>query len=363
MDFFKKYTSNTLASTGNHYVFTTENENRIIKSRTFYKVFHGGEYNYSFLFSNIIDSTYADGSVSHKNMITGSYKIHEMNVGVTDYCDYNYGKEPKEWLKVTFNSKREKTANPGEFFCTDEVKISAQKNEYICVELLFSGKTIPKNEQSPIPSFVLKNGVWEISTDHPAVAMVGCDRKVKGRIAFLGDSITQGSGAPFNSYLGFAAVASENTSDDYAFWNIGLGFARADDAASDGAWLYKAKQNDIVVMCFGVNDILHGGFNAEDIKARINIIIDKLNENGTKVILQTTPPFDYQGEQIEVWNNVNNCIKAELSKKVLAVFDCVPFLSKSESEPQIAKYGGHPNGVGGKIWGEALAKKLKEVIL
>ena len=80
----------------------------------------------------------------------------------------------------------------------------------------------------------------------------------KARIAFIGDSITQGCGTTYNGYKQYAAVAAGRLGEDYAFWDLGLGYARGSDAATDGIWLYKAKQNDLVSVCFGVNDILQG---------------------------------------------------------------------------------------------------------
>lgn len=68
MKYFEDFTSNTYAGSGNQLHFKM-NENEIRTGRVFYKISVGGEYNYSILFSNIIDSTYADGSISHKNLI------------------------------------------------------------------------------------------------------------------------------------------------------------------------------------------------------------------------------------------------------------------------------------------------------
>ena len=137
--------------------------------------------------------------------------------------------------------------------------------------------------------------------------MIGVDRKAQKRIAFLGDSITQGIGTSVNSYAHWNAVFAEKLGSDYSYWNLGLGYGRADDAASDGIWLFKAKQNDIVFVCFGVNDILQG-YNADEIKKNLQLIVDKLHEAGIVVIVQTVPPFDYSPEHQIIWDNVNNFI-------------------------------------------------------
>lgn len=322
------------------------------RSCILYKVYAEGKYSYSFLFSNIIDSTFSNGDVSHKNLIVDSWTIEEMNVGVLTSYDIDSFSTPDTMKSVLFSGIKKRVVKPGEVFSSDPVELYAEKGEYICLEIAFSGKMIPYHEESIIDSLVYKNDKWTASKLHPFASMIGVDRNVKKRIAFLGDSITQGIGTPMNSYLHWNAVFAEKLGSDYAYWNLGLGYGRADDAASDGIWLYKAKQNDVVFVCYGVNDILQG-YTAETIKKNLQIIADKLNEAGVCVVIQTVPPFDYPPEYQDMWNDVNNFILNEL-KNVAYVFDCVGVLRKSETEPYNAKYGGHPNSEGCEIWGEAL---------
>ncbi len=358
MTFFDKYTSNTLAGSGNQSFFETGGRDRIIKCRTLYKVFCGGDLEYSFLLSSIIDSTYSDGSFSRKNKVVDGWLIHRMRVGITDECDERSMREPDEFFTLTFDGKEKRTVGEGELFCTDGIKLSPKTGEYICVEIAFSGERIPCHPESIIPSFVLTDGAWMPSRLHPFVSMVGCDREVKGRLAFWGDSITQGIGTDNNSYAHWNALVAESIGTDYAYWNLGLGYGRADDGASDGIWMQKAVQNDLVVVCFGVNDILQG-FSEKSIKSNLNTIVDKLNACGKKVVMQTVPPFDFVGEKLSIWNNVNAYIKSELSRKAELVFDCAALLGKSEDEPNIAKFGGHPNAEGCRMWGDALSNELK----
>ena len=57
MSFFKKFASNTYAGCANQYHFKNEGgENHT--SRVYFKITAGGEYNYSLLFSNIVDGSY-----------------------------------------------------------------------------------------------------------------------------------------------------------------------------------------------------------------------------------------------------------------------------------------------------------------
>ncbi len=359
MDFFDKYNSNTLAGSGNQSFFETGDKTRKVKCRTYYKVFCGGEYNYSFLFSNIIDSTFADGSHSRKNMLMDTWSIHSLKVGITNNCGEKTATEPKHLHTLTFNGKEEKAVSHGELLWSDPIILSPKSGEYLCLELEFSGERIPCHPESIIPSFVLFDGIWSPSRLHPFVSMVGCDRDVKGRIAFMGDSITQGIGTDINSYAHWNALVADIVGGDYSYWNLGLGYGRADDAASDGAWLYKAKQNDIIVVCYGVNDILQG-FGEDEIKANLDKIVRILSEGEKKVIIQTIPPFDFMDEKLKIWNNVNSYIKNELSDKVEFVFDSAALLGKSEDEPNIARFGGHPNSEGCRIWGKALGERIQK---
>ena len=75
MQYFKDYCSNTLAGTGNQFFFLTENESEIYTGRLFYRIFQGGCYPYSLLFSNNNESTYAERSVSHNHLICDSWLI------------------------------------------------------------------------------------------------------------------------------------------------------------------------------------------------------------------------------------------------------------------------------------------------
>lgn len=371
MKYFDQFKSNTCAGSGNQLYFEM-NENEIRTGRVFYKISAGGEYNYSILFSNIIDSTYADGSICHKNLICENWIIHSASIGrcvrfdiseniselVMDDKDEKADIKVFDFKPISFNGQNSKEVMPGEFFVSDPIKCIYEKDEYLCLEITFSGKMIPYHEETLLPVFVKENGKWKNSKFMPFAGMVGCDRDVKGRIAYLGDSITQGIGTKPNSYLHWNAILSEKLGSDYSYWNLGIGFGRANDAASDGAWLYKAKQNDIVFVCYGVNDILQGQAE-EKIKADLTVIADTLKKEGKKVILQTIPPFNYQGEDVEKWKRINLYIMTELKDKVNFVFDNTEYLGK-KGKPEVALYGGHPNEIGCEIWANALLEKIQE---
>ncbi len=366
MLFFNEFCSNTYAGSGNQLYFSTNNE--IKTGRVFYKISTGGEYNYSILFSNIIDSTYSDGSLCHKNYICDSWMIHSAKIGKCknmdiskSYSEMIMGEDiiVDEFKEITFAGLTAKKVMPGEFFSSDPIKYNFEKDEFICIELTFSGNCIPYHEESMMPVFVKDGEGWKHSKHMPFAGMIGCDRAVKTKVAYIGDSITQGCGTTPNKYSHWNAFLSEMIGEEYSFWNLGLGFGRANDAASDGAWLFKAKQNDIIFVCYGVNDILQGQ-SEEQIKKDLETIVKTLKKEGKTVILQTVPPFDYQGHHIRIWENINNFIKNELKDIADHIFDNVQCLGK-EDIPSNAKFGGHPNDDGCYVWAKALYEDIKHM--
>ena len=352
MKYFEKFTSATVAGSGNQHVFYPEEGAHT--GRVYYKLAVTCETDVSILFSNIVDSTYADGAASHANLVCDSWRILSARVGTAK----NVADENLDMTSLFFDGQTEKEVMPGEIFPSDPVRLKLAKGEYLCLEVTFSGRMIPYHEESLLPAFALEDGKWTESKKMPFASMVGCARPVKGKIAYLGDSITQGIGPAPNSYEHWTALIADMIGDEYSHWNLGLGFGRASDAASDSAWLFKAKQCDTVFVCFGVNDILQG-HGEEKIKKDITRIVEILKNAGKRVILQTVPPFDYRGGDIEKWENINRYIRTELSEKADLLFDNVPVLCGDE--PHRARYGGHPNAEGGKVWAKALYAAVKEL--
>ena len=364
MFYFGQYTSNTCAGSGNQLLIDAEKRT----GRAYYKVFAGGTYPYSILFSNTVDSTFADGSLCRRNVQGGEWEILEAKVAVCPGSVLGEDVEsidtamainslPLSFAPLTFGGDAGKKVIPGEFFATDPVELSADKGDYLCLELTFGGKGIPYHEESQLPVYVLEDGLWRYCKHMPFASMVGCARPAKKRIGYMGDSITQGCGTGVNTYAHWNALLAEKLGADYAHWNLGIGYGRGSDAATDGAWLYRAKQNDIVTVCYGVNDILHDIRDAAG-EAQLQIdlerIVDCLNDAGVKVVLQTIPPFDYTGEQIGRWQRVNDHIRNVLAQKVALVFDVGPHLCLDETQPHMSKYGPHPDGKGCAVWAEAL---------
>ena len=372
MCFFMHYSSNTIAGSGNQHIFLSQ-KNKTHVGRIFYKISYPGEYHYSLLFSNVIDSTYADGSISHKNLICPPWTIMEARIAkfdkeaipanFTDKRTANaINNEKYEFVPLLFHGSRSKEVAPGEFFNSDPVLLNFNEGDYLCLEICFSGEMMPYHEESLLPVFIKKDDGWMYNKKMPFAGMIGCDRAVQSRIGFIGDSITQGIGTKENAYSHWNALLSRKLGSQYACWNLGLGYGRANDMASDGAWAYKAKQNDMLVVCYGVNDIMQG-FSEEQIIQDLTTIVSFLKKENKKVVLQTIPPFNYSGDMIKTWKNVNDYIKHTLVNKVDLVFDVVPVLQKSEQEPHMAKFGGHPNELGCELWAESLYRAIENLLI
>lgn len=357
--FFRDFHSNTLAASGNQSWFETEGA--AVVGRVFYRVFAGGEYRYSLLFSDAMDSTFSDGQRSYVNQALGDWEILSARVGVTARAETEGFDEPSEWRTLTFDGAPRKSVAPGESFATDPVVLRAEKDAYLCMETTVRGARVPCHPETLLPSFVKTKDGWTRSANTLFAGMVGCDRPVKLRVAYLGDSITQGSGTRNNAYEHWNAVLSEALGRRYAFWNLGLGCARASDAATGGGWLRKVRENDLAVVCMGVNDLmqLHS---AEAIMRSLQTIVRRLREAGVRVLLQTIPPFNYPEGLRERWLTVNDWIRSTLAGEADALFDVVSVLSESPERPYMARYGGHPDGTGCAAWAAALKPALSALI-
>ena len=368
MVYFENFTSNTCASSANQHIFRSLPD-QVQTGRVFYKITEPGSYEYSFLFSNLTDSTYADGSVGYRNLICGEWKILSARAAVypSDAIMENFmeaavadriNRRRQSFQKVKFKNKCVKEVAPGEFFASDPILMTFQPGDYLCLELTFSGTVMPYHEESLLPIFKKTEKGWQYDRKMPLPGMIGCSRKPEARIGYIGDSITQGIGTPHNAYTHWNALLSRKLGSRYAFWNLGIGYARADDMATLSAWAYKAKHNDILIMCCGVNDITRDA-TAEQVIRNLERMVAYFKKEGIKLVVQTLPPFDYNPEVTKVWHQVNSYILTKLSQKVDMVFDAAAVLSLSEEEPQRAKYGGHPDETGCAVWAEALYDALR----
>lgn len=350
-EFYRDFSSDTVAGSANQVLtrFSVPAEHR---GRVSYRLSHGGEH-YAFLFSNIVDSTYADGSISRANDVGGTWKILSVRVGLTDAWDG----EPAQWHTVTFDGARTKTVSGAATFTTDPVALHAEAGDYLCYEIALFGACFPYHEEMILNvRKYAQDGTLVPDKKIPVPLMIGCDRPVSKRVGFLGDSITQGIGTAYESYAHWAARIAEKLDPSISVWDLGIGFARCSDAATDGAWLARAKTCDVVNICLGVNDMHHdfrGKEAAETLICGLRTIVEKLNEAGCRTILFTIPPFDYGEDMRAVWQETNRAIRGALGKEAAAVFDFALPLGKPAPMEHMAKYGGHPNAEGCLVVAEA----------
>ncbi|MBR2406339.1 MAG: SGNH/GDSL hydrolase family protein [Clostridia bacterium] len=347
MSYFEAFTSNTLAAGGNQTVFHPVGEQ---VGRVFYRVFAGGTYRYSLLFSDVIDSTFADGSISRAGDTCGGFTLTRLAMGVCDTLESSPSLQP-----ITVGGVSSYTLKSGETVATDPLVITAAAGQYLCIEIGFYGHTVPCHAETQIPVFVKRDNAWIPSCEVPLPSMVGCDRPVKHRVAYWGDSITQGIGVEPNSYRHWNALVSERLGRENSYWNLGLGFGRAMDAALDGSWLRKACTAEAVVLCFGVNDM--GRRTAQQICEDLTAAVTALQAAGCRVLLQTVPPFEYSPEARERWQQVNRYLRTVLRHRADAFFDVETALG---SDPK--RYGGHPNEEGCRVWAEGILKPLGKLL-
>lgn len=359
MDVLNKYVSNTLASNGNQTFFENENPKLCECGMVFIKVFKGGNYPYVFGFSGILDSTFGDGSRSVCNYVCPPWKLHCVSFAVTDTADTDEA-EKKDFKALTFDGSISKCIDGEELISTDPIEITAEKGQFICLKVSFSGARVPCHEESIIAIYRRTADGWKLSPRVPIPVFTGVERPVKKKIAFIGDSITQGIGTVFNSYMHYAARTAEVIGENYAFWDLGLGYARGADTATDGIWLQRAKHNDIITVCFGVNDMFQGR-TVEQIICDLQKIVDSFKAADLKVIIQTVPPFDYGEEHEKMWNRINTFIRTELAERCDGFVDTKFLCEDGERSPK-AKFGGHPNNDGNALWAENIIPVIKELL-
>ena len=353
-EFYKTYSSDCTAGSANQ-VLTRDAEPVTRCGRIYYRLSHGGEH-YALLFSNQIDSTFADGSVSCANDIGGDWDILSLRVGLTK----ERGTEPDIWHPVTFGGCAQKHVSAGDtapFFC-DPIPLSAVGGDYLCYEITVSGACYPYHEEMTLNVVIRDGDRWVPCKKIPAPLMIGSDRPVSLRVGFLGDSITQGCGTEYDSYTHWAAKIAEGLPDAYSVWDLGIGYARAYDAATDCGWLARAKMCDTVHVCMGVNDLLRGR-TGEEVVADLTTIVRALKNAGCRVILFTVPPFDMEGDAKAGWYFVNDKIRLTIANEADAVFDFAAVLGQDAPNAHRSVYGGHPNAEGCAIAAKAyLAVKL-----
>ena len=341
-EFYREFSSDCSAGCGNQLLAKLPAP--VTKTgRCWFRLAHGGAH-YSLLFSNEVDSTYDDGSISRVGDVGGDWRIEKIRVGL---CK-GVKEEPDTWQTATFEGSVQKEVSGKAPFVTDPIPLGAKAGQWLCYEITFTGSCYPYHEEAVLTMVEDKQ--------MPLPLMIGSDRQVKEKIGFLGDSITQGCGTEDDSYTHWVAQIAEKLPENCSVWDLGIGYARASDAATNGGWLERAKQCDTVHVCFGVNDVLRSR-KAEDILHDLQTIVSKLKEADAKVILFTLPPFDLEGEQRLQWQSANQTIRESLWKAADGLFDIAAVLGQDAPNEHRCIYGGHPDAAGCKVVAEAYLRQ------
>ncbi len=339
------FVSNTTASGANQFFFACSPDTVHI-CRVFYRVKKAGRYPYSLLFSNRLDSTYADGKMGWANLSCEPWIIHSLRLAP---CD-GVTEAALPFVTVAENTTVQDS------FRTAPVELEADC--YLCIEMTFSGTMLPYHEETLLPILQKTSEGWVPTKRMPLPGQIGVCREVKTCIGYVGDSITQGIGTPVDSYAHWNALLSDKLGNSYAFWNLGIGYARAHDLASGGVWMEKAMKNDLLVVCLGANDLLQN-YPEEQIKKDLQWIVTSFKQAGKRIVLQAIPPFEYDDKQLAAWCRVNIYVREVLAPMADLYFDPAPVLTADGKTPL---YGGHPNEMGCALWADALFERMKVLL-
>lgn len=355
---FTTYVSNTVVSTGNNfYIEKAEN----ITYRAYLPVEQYGELEYKFFFTNMVDSTYAKGKDAFVGKDGGAYTVSNAVIadGGTSTEDEITNRTP-----VTFGGKITKEVASDESYWSDPVTMKIPEGHYMVWEWTVSGEGIPCNKMASLTSTASSadGETFEFCDEIPLPQLIGAKRDVKHTVAAIGDSITQGCQTEQMKYEFWASKISTQLGSDVSFFNCGLGWARASDAASNENWLSRVSQYDTVIVAFGTNDIVSGKYGgkkstAEEIEEYLDTIVSYLTEKGCDVILFNAPPQDFKETNEGIRTALNEKIPSIAEKYGAKFFDFASLLSTAE-EPAKAVYGGHPNGEGGTVVADAFVKQF-----
>ncbi|MGZ7442051.1 SGNH/GDSL hydrolase family protein [Paenibacillus sp. TH7-28] len=379
----KGYASATVVSTAANYIM--DREKRFTHTyRTYFKLRENGPLQLRFWHSNAVDSTWDTGTVAKGSQLGGVWRIEAAYVA-DGGTEPDGAVAPGSQVPVTFDGGSEKPVEPGETFWSDPVHIELPEGHYLAftwtITALAPGKTFPYNvEQMLVSAYDAPGRHADEESAEPfarsekllvAPAFIGYAKPVDKQLMFFGDSITQGVRTALDGYEYWVARIASGLGAQYGVWNLGSGWARAYDAAADGAWLHKVKHGQVtqpgsqVILALGVNDIDIGARTAGQLLRDLETIISllKSNDPATEIILFTVPPFNFSGEREQVWRNVNASIRASSIPGVDRVFDMAALLSRLAPEehrlrPEFMSPGDdpHPNGLAGKVVAEAFLK-------
>lgn len=367
---WNEYASVTVLSTAKNYILSGDAP-FVRTYRTYIKPKQYGELRLKFWTNNRVDSTWDDGSVSRADLPGGRWTIEAAYVGIGG-PELDGSVLAGSEKAVTYDSSSTRKVEPGEAFWSDPVELNIPEGRLLVFTWTLTvpegGKSIPYNTEGVLVSSYEADGPtagvasaepFRPSSNAlvlPDLIAYECGENVR-RLAFFGDSITQGVRTRRDAYEYWVARIGESLASECAVWNLGSGWARAYDAAVDGAWLGKVKRNDEAVIALGVNDIGTGGRSGVQVLESLHTLINRLKRDrpSLRVTLCTVPPFNFQNEQEAAWRQVNDTIRSRSLPGVDLVFDLARVLSREapfehmlRPEYMSDEFDAHPNGLAGE---------------
>lgn len=347
--FFKTYVSNTPTSTSHNGLLSPEKPLHETY-RAWFRVEEYGRFRWRFFHSNIVNSTWDAGEVVYPDRPGGHWRILSASVSAAD----GVGMDGVAPVAVTYHGNAGKAVEPAEEFWSDEVTLEVGEGQVLLWEWTVEGTEIPYTKDPLITTQRKTEDGWVPDDSVPMPDLLGCDRQVKKRIAFIGDSITQGCNTPIDACDHWVGRLAFHFGKDYSVWNIGLGYARASDAAYHKSWIKKALMYDTVNVAFGTNDINSGacgkalqGDSADEIIASLEAILTILRDAGKQIILFNAPAFDFDlnPEKLAVWEEVNARVPALAEKFGCILYDFAAVTDHPDLHGR-GRYEPHPTGYG-----------------
>lgn len=355
------FVSNTLVGTGNNFVvFLKKGEEHTYLS--YLKPIYNGNFIWKFWYANTVDSTFFDGAAAYADRPGGNFTVKSAFIGTACCPD---GKNISSKTQITYNGFDFKKVASDEAFWSDEVELFVSEGEY----LVFGWTVVPEDEETVIPLspdsqipcfYAERNGEFEETLTALKPNLFAVKKIGVKQLGFLGDSITQGCGTENNKYEFWAARIGEALKERYSTWNLGLGYARAKDAAKKGIWFYKACQCDELILCLGTNEMLTDPDDSADIIKSLDKIMTGLKEYNPdmKITLFTLPPPNDPQLRLDVWRRVNEGIRNELVKKADRFFDIALVLGNVNGVDYLSVcHDLHPDGNGGQIVAKAFLEQ------
>lgn len=379
----KGFSSATVVATTANFIMVCE-EPFTHTYRSIIKLREQGVLKLCFGFSNSVDSTWEHGEVAWAGREGGTWRIEAACIadgGREQSCSYDEATR----VNISFGGQHTKDVLPGEQFYSDPVEINLPEGHDLVFSWTLSagaGATIPYNTESLLvtaydaPGSRAAQGNEEGFRESDNLlllpAWIGYEKDTEHQLVFFGDSITQGVRTAKDGYDYWVAKIGDHLGPSYGVWNLGSGWGRAYDAATDTSWLNKLKQGrDKLVICLGVNDIDIGCRTAEQLLSDLqNIILQLKNHNpDVKIMLCTVPPFNFIEEREQIWRKVNAEISGLSLTGVDAVFDMTKVLSRPapyehllQEQFMSSEFDPHPNGHAGTVIAEAFMDAARDFI-